>query len=85
MSTRSDPVLPGAWVGAVFQGYCDGYFGRDAYGEKRVEAVGFDWCVARMANSYRPCLVFAESYGESIEPLLRKWLEEQPPGDSGPE
>lgn len=28
-------------------GYCSGYFGRDSYETKRVEAVGADWVVAR--------------------------------------
>lgn len=34
-------------VGAILFGYCGGYFGRDAYEDKRVEAVGADWVVAR--------------------------------------
>ena len=34
-------------VGTVLTGYCRGFFGRDSYGNKRVEAVGADWVVAR--------------------------------------
>jgi len=34
-------------VGMVFLGFCQGYFGRDAHDEKRVEAFGADWIVAR--------------------------------------
>lgn len=34
-------------VGEVFTGFCYGFFGRDSYGEKRVEAHGVDWIVAR--------------------------------------
>lgn len=34
-------------VGLVFKGYCCGYFGRDGYGDKRVEAFGADWIVVR--------------------------------------
>ena len=34
-------------VGDVLYGYCNGYFGRDSYLDKRVEAVGPDWIVAR--------------------------------------
>jgi hypothetical protein len=34
-------------VGDVLYGFCGGYFGRDSYNDKRVEAVGADWVVAR--------------------------------------
>jgi len=34
-------------VGTKLYGYCDGYFGTDSYGDKRVEAIGADWVVAR--------------------------------------
>jgi hypothetical protein len=34
-------------VGTVLYGFCGGYFGRDSYSDKRVEAVGADWVVAR--------------------------------------
>jgi hypothetical protein len=37
-------------VGMVFRGYCGGIFGRDHYGEKRVESVGADWLVVRLAD-----------------------------------
>lgn len=37
-------ILP---VGTMLHGYCNGYFGRDSYDSKRVEAVGADWVVAR--------------------------------------
>ena len=34
-------------IGTMLYGYCAGYFGRDSYGIKRVEALGADWVVAR--------------------------------------
>ena len=34
-------------VGSKLKGYCGGEFGRDSYDDKRVEAVGADWIVAR--------------------------------------
>ena len=34
-------------VGDKLYGYCGGFFGRDSYGEKTVEAVGRDWVVVR--------------------------------------
>lgn len=38
-------------VGDVLHGYCGGYFGRDGYECKTVEAVGSDWVVARTRYS----------------------------------
>lgn len=35
------------WVGTLLYGFTGGYFGRDSYGPKRVEAVGRDWVIAR--------------------------------------
>ena len=47
MSTdRTDHTVP-LRVGDVLYGFCGGAFGRDAYGAKRVEAIGADWVVAR--------------------------------------
>jgi len=34
-------------IGVIFLGFCQGYFGREAYGEKKVEAFGVDWIVVR--------------------------------------
>lgn len=34
-------------VGDVLDGFCGGVFGRDSYEDKRVEAIGTDWVVAR--------------------------------------
>lgn len=34
-------------VGDTLFGFCGGYFGRDSYEDKRVEAVGKDWIVCR--------------------------------------
>lgn len=38
-------------VGTVLYGFCHGAFGRDSYGDKRVEAIGADWVVAREDNN----------------------------------
>jgi hypothetical protein len=37
-------------VGDKLYGFCGGYFGRDSYADKVVEAVGADWIVARDEN-----------------------------------
>ena len=34
-------------VGRMIYGFCNGYFGRDSYRDKRIEAEGVDWLVAR--------------------------------------
>ena len=34
-------------VGDLLYGFCGGYFGQDSYDDKRVEAVGAGWIVAR--------------------------------------
>ncbi len=38
-------------VGTLLRGYCNGCFGSNSYEEKRVEAVGIDWVVAREVES----------------------------------
>ena len=38
------------YIGTVLYGYCDGYFGRDDSGDKRIEAIGADWIVVRYIN-----------------------------------
>lgn len=37
-------------VGTLLRGFCHGAFGRDSYGDKRVEAIGADWVVARESD-----------------------------------
>jgi hypothetical protein len=34
-------------IGRIIYGYCEGYFGRDHYGEWLIEAEGVDWIVVR--------------------------------------
>lgn len=62
-------------IGTVLHGYCEGHFGRDALGPKRVEAIGADWIVARMVNGH---IVTAEfSYlpdgPAQMEKCLSEW------------
>lgn len=57
-------------VGQVLHGFCGGYFGRDSWKCKRVEAVGFDWVVAREME--RPMIPeFAQKIG--IHLLLEEY------------
>ena len=34
-------------VGKILYGHCNGFFGRDSFHNKRIEAEGYDWIVAR--------------------------------------
>lgn len=38
-------------VGTKLYGYCGGFFGRDDYNDKRVEALGADWVVVRYEHT----------------------------------
>lgn len=48
-------------VGAVLYGYCGGFFGRDSYGDKRIEAIGADWLVVREEDGTPNCALFPAS------------------------
>jgi len=37
-------------VGDVIHGFCGGYFGRDSYACRYIEAIGPDWIVTRNAT-----------------------------------
>lgn len=41
-------------VGDTLYGFCGGAFGRDSYGDKRVEAIGADWVVVRGEDDGHP-------------------------------
>lgn len=57
-------------VGTMLYGFCGGYFGRDSYYDKRVEAVGADWVVAREEDNGQ--VVFAACKPEILEPYTIK-------------
>lgn len=50
-------------IGDVLDGYCGGHFGR-TYTDKRVEAIGADWVVARDVETGKPH--FADSKPEEL-------------------
>jgi hypothetical protein len=47
--------------GVVLHGFCNGFFGRDSYGDKVIEAIGPDWVVAREEHEEEP--LFASFHG----------------------
>lgn len=60
-------------VGTKLYGYCRGSFDRDSYQDKRVEAIGADWCVAREIDSGR--VVFTTG---DVQEFLLEFTIEQP-------
>ena len=62
-------------VGQVLKSYCNGYFGRDFYGG-RIEAVGWDWVVARSVHSDRPALADFPGGLAMHGTSIAKWLAE---------
>ena len=62
-------------VGTLLFGFCNGYFSKDSYDNKRVEAFGADWIVARELNTGEPVFATFES-SESMEAHLNQWAKE---------
>lgn len=58
-------------IGRVIYGYCNGYFGRDSYSDKRIEAEGFDWIVARERNNSLVFTTFPNS--REKQALIDDW------------
>ena len=60
-------------IGQVLKSYCNGRFGRDFYGG-RVEAVGYDWVVARGRDGY-PVIAYFEGGIEAHKDAISTWNE----------
>ncbi len=63
-------------IGRIIYGFCNGYFGREDYRDKRIEAEGIDWIVCRVLNSDNESdeATFASfSSEEEKEKLIKKW------------
>jgi len=68
------------FIGKVLKGYCDGWFGRDGYGDKTIEAVGSDWVVVRYDEDStfgnHPSIAIFDTE-EDLVVLIEKWLKEE--------
>lgn len=62
-------------IGLTLYGYCSGFFGRDSYTAKRVEAFGIDWVVVREIDSGEPKFADFET-PEGMVALLNRWAKE---------
>lgn len=47
-------------VGIEINGFCGGWFGRDSYGDRRIEAFGVDWIVTRSDDRVVELVDFAD-------------------------
>ena len=61
-------------VGRPLYGYCEGYFGRDSYRDKRIEAEGYDWIVVRDADG--DVLFASFSSGDEKQQSIDSWAKE---------
>ena len=60
-------------IGTVLDGYCNGFFGRDSYEKKVIEAIGSDWIVVRENGG--PNIAVFEDIKERNE-FVNEWLNE---------
>ena len=60
-------------VGLVLHGYCDGYFGRNSTDDKRIEAFGADWIVARPIDGGSPGFADFEDHAQMQE-MVEEWV-----------
>lgn len=58
-------------VGKLLYGYCNGFFGRDSYDTKRIEAFGVDWMVVRENGGQVRFCPFSKD--DNIESLIKAW------------
>jgi len=61
-------------IGQELKSYCNGYFGRDFFGG-RVEAIGWDWVIAREAVSGNPAFAWFDGGIDAHAATIAKWNE----------
>ncbi len=68
------------YIGMVLYGYCQGYFGRDSYDNKRIEAIGHDWVVVREDDGF-PSFASFKTNAEMVD-CLKDWSIKPPDEDN---
>jgi hypothetical protein len=58
----------------LLQGNCKGYFGKNDWDDKRIEAIGYDWLVVRSENGNPLFASFSSQ--ERMQELIALWLED---------
>ena len=64
-------------VGQILYGYCGGFFGRDSFEDKRIEAIGYDWVVVRDVSGSSPDFCCTPD-GTNISESLWEYTKEPP-------
>lgn len=80
MSNRLSHALANAAIvaGTNLYGFCGGFFGRDSYGDKVVEAIGPDWIVVREDDGTATFAYLSEKDQPPTQDDLIKWQNEPP-------
>ena len=60
-------------IGDIFYGFCNGYFGRDSYEDKTVEAIGPDWILVRTESDYPDMAYFRNGVNNNSE-MFQEWM-----------
>lgn len=69
-------------IGSVFPGPCNGYFGRNSAGPKRVEALGADWIVVRLEMDGQPLFASFSGGPKHMDDCMAGWeWDTDPPQD----
>ncbi len=65
-------------VGIIIYGFCSGFFGRDSYSDKQIEAEGKDWIVARALDDENARPEFADFNNEEEKNMyIKKWMNQE--------
>lgn len=63
-------------IGTKLYGFCNGFFGRDSYDTKTIEAIGSDWVVARDSDGIPTFAFFNGDWYLEKDNLLKEWANE---------
>jgi len=74
---QSPKQFDGIYVGKMLYGYCNGFFGRDSYEDKCIEAFGPDWIIARDEDGYIHFASFGSEWQPKMLELINKWSIEE--------
>lgn len=59
------------FVGTMLYGYCNGFFGKYSFDDKRIEAIGADWLVARDIDGVPLFAHFGDK--DEMLNLIKEW------------
>lgn len=84
-AARGQQIAP-LRIGDMLYGFCGGAFGRDSYGDKRVEAIGADWVVCRVVTCEEGLAFYSGDLDDLCGyryPLCEQCDYQGPPADDG--